>query len=196
MQQAPMARRWLRRFVHSVDGGACEANPLKIHNTSVHLDDWRCGYEMEIAVNDMWPHDDARWPKNCVCGYEFKDRDEWQLDQEWLYRRDGTDLLYTLREAPPGAMWYGDWMLTEGSNLFRGPDGHCLIVKCPNGNQWTIDGVASNCTMRGDYEHKCWVRHGTPPLITVDKNGRTCDAGGGSIKSGDYHGFLRNGEFT
>jgi hypothetical protein len=44
--------------------------------------------------------------------------------------------------------------------------------------------------------HKCWIRHGKAPLITVDKNGVTCGAGTGSIAAGDYHGFLRNGEFT
>ncbi len=44
--------------------------------------------------------------------------------------------------------------------------------------------------------HKCWIRHGTPPDLTVDKNGVTCNAGAGSILVGDYHGFLVNGRFT
>jgi hypothetical protein len=62
-----------------------------------------------------------------------------------------------------------------------------------------IDGICSNCTDREDAlkgGHKCWVRHGDAPLITVDKNGKTCGAGGGSILSGSYHGFLRNGELV
>jgi hypothetical protein len=44
--------------------------------------------------------------------------------------------------------------------------------------------------------HKCWVRHGEPPNHTVDKRGNTCGAGAGSILSGSYHGFLRDGSFT
>jgi hypothetical protein len=55
---------------------------------------------------------------------------------------------------------------------------------------------ASNCTMPNDMLHRCWVRHGNPPMITVDKNGPTCGAGAGSILSGNWHGFLRNGELV
>lgn len=44
--------------------------------------------------------------------------------------------------------------------------------------------------------HKCWVRHGEPPDLHVDKAGVTCNAGAGSILSGDYHGFLHNGFLT
>ncbi len=33
-------------------------------------------------------------------------------------------------------------------------------------------------------------------IPVVDKNGLTCAAGAGSIQAGDYHGFLRDGEFT
>lgn len=50
--------------------------------------------------------------------------------------------------------------------------------------------------MPDDAEHRCWIRHGEPPLITVDKNGLTCAAGAGSIQCRDYHGFLRDGSFT
>lgn len=84
--------------------------------------------------------------------------------------------------------------------------GHCythdppcerhLNVVCPDGHWWDIDGRASNCTMKDDKAHRCWVRHGEPPDITVDKNGPTCAAGAGSIKTPGYHGFLRDGKFT
>lgn len=70
-----------------------------------------------------------------------------------------------------------------------------LIVMTPGG-PWDIDSRASNCTMKGDKKHRCWIRHGEAPLITVDKNGLTCGAGAGSIQCGNYHGFLRNGELT
>lgn len=44
--------------------------------------------------------------------------------------------------------------------------------------------------------HKCWVRHGTPPRVTVDKDGLTCGAGAGSIAVPGYHGHLQNGYLT
>jgi hypothetical protein len=109
-----------------------------------------------------------------------------------LYCRVGGHVPFLLRDAMPGAMWDADWM----PDRFKGPDGRCLVVVCPDGYQWMIDGQASNCTRPDDSEHKCWVRHGEPPNITVDKNGNTCQAGGGSIGTSGYHGFLRDGSFT
>ena len=92
---------------------------------------------------------------------------------------------------PPGAMWY------PRAYKFT-PDGRkkeikeALTVMTPGGI-WGIDGSASNCTRKDDLLHQCWVRHGEPPDVTVDKNGDTCAAGAGSIMCGNYHGFLRNG---
>lgn len=80
--------------------------------------------------------------------------------------------------------------------VWKGADGRCLAVILPNGREWMIDAEASNCTRKGDRTHKCWVRHGEPPNITVGKDGETCDAGAGSIMAGDYHGFLRDGVLT
>jgi hypothetical protein len=67
-----------------------------------------------------------------------------------------------------------------------------LIVLTPGG-EWNIDSRAGNCKLPDDRLHRCWVRHGTPPNITVDTIGQTCGAGAGSIMAGRYHGFLRNG---
>jgi hypothetical protein len=67
------------------------------------------------------------------------------------------------------------------------------MVRLPNGRDWAIDGRATNCTRPDDHEHQCWVKHGEPPNITVDKDGNTCGAGAGSIQIGDWHGFLRDG---
>jgi hypothetical protein len=115
-------------------------------------------------------------------------------------RNVGTGDIYpSLSQCPPGAMWNADWMLGLEDEPYAGPDGLCLVVKLPNGNDWMIDGIANNCTDRDDAlraGHKCWVRHGAPPLITVDKAGKTCSAGAGSILSGSYHGFLKNGELV
>lgn len=138
-----------------------------------------------------YPKDDARWPKACACGYEFQDADEWQVFSEAIYRaEDGRE--FTLRDVPPGAMWDAWW----GSEHWKGPDGKSMTVVCPDGTQWCIDARASNCTMPEDKVHRCWIRHGEPPNLTVDKNGVTCAAGAGSIAVPGYHGFLQNGSFT
>lgn len=145
-----------------------------------------------LALAD-YPASDPRWPTRCECGYVFTAADEWQVFTETLYRRaDGSPGEIVLREAPPGAMWDASWY----HEWRTGPDGKAIIVVCPDGSQWFIDGPASNCTMPNDQAHRCWVRHGTPPLLTVDKNGHTCAAGAGSIAVKGYHGFLRNGQFT
>lgn len=154
------------------------------------------------------------WPMTCGCGYTFTKADTRQVFVEPLYRRsDGGPGVFTLRTAPPGAMWDAWWYPED---LGKGPDGLSLIVKCPNGVEWHIDGFASNCDApcrscgrRRDAHsgasgcrrfdpkpHHCWIRHGAPPMITVDKDGDSCGAGAGSIQAGDYHGFLRAGVFT
>lgn len=119
------------------------------------------------------------------------------------YRRVDTGEVYAhLKDAPPGAMWDAPWMhdygKSRGGFLMAGPntDGRFLIVRMPNGHDWMIDSRCSNCTLPEDDDHRCWVRHGEPPNLTVDKNGRTCSAGAGSIQSGNWHGFLRNGELV
>lgn len=78
-------------------------------------------------------------------------------------------------------------------------DGRHLVAILPNGIPWDIDSRASNCTMPEDRLHRCWPRTGRPELgeaVHVSKDGYTCDAGAGSISTGDYHGFLHAGRFT
>lgn len=70
--------------------------------------------------------------------------------------------------------------------FFSGPH---LKLMTPGG-LWVIDSRASNCGLPWDYEHRCWVRRGEPPDVSVTKDGPTCAAGAGSIQAGDYHGFL------
>ena len=116
-----------------------------------------------------------------------------------LFRRTDTQEETTLREAPVGAMWFADWYLPS----YRGPDGHVLVVRTPPGHDWIVDSRCSNCDKRDDNEHRCWVRHGVPPNVTVDKNGNTCGAGAGSLGVWNeertayaWHGFLRGGELV
>lgn len=74
-------------------------------------------------------------------------------------------------------------------------DGKHLYIVCPDGRWWNVDGRASNCTMPDDRMHRCWCRHGDVEAGTVhvDKSGNTCQAGGGSIDTGTYHGHVREG---
>jgi len=101
-----------------------------------------------------------------------------------------------LNDFGPGAMWFLTWYMNEDTGRYSYTNSTTeppLCVRTPGGD-WVIDSHASNCTMPDDWNHRCWPRRGTAPTITVDKNfGNTCGAGGGSIVSGNYHGFLRDG---
>ena len=198
LEPTNMRRRELRRFTFG-DNKPCPQSTHGGHHAVTVLDVIKVECGSDQPSGDNWPHDDARWPKVCFCGYQFEDGDEWQMNLHYLYQRSDTRELTTLGEALPGALWFCDWMLAEGSDLFRGPDGHSLCARLPNGHDWQVDGIAANCTQPQDHKHKCWVRHGDPrqpETLTVDKNGNTCAAGAGSIQSGSYHGFLRNGCFV
>lgn len=128
--------------------------------------------------------DDCGEP-GCTCG----------TVTEPIYRRADTGELVTLGTAPVGAMWDATWF--NDAAAYTGADGISLVVRTPGGT-WMVDSRASNCTMPNDDIHKCWVRHGDPRTgdVHVDKNGVTCQAGGGSILTGSYHGFLHGGYLT
>lgn len=187
-------RRYLRRY--STDG-AC--NGRTYHDTMVPVGDAEEHWE-----NNHWVDDnksakdyagDSRWPTTCThCGYAFQEKDERQLFSSHLYFRSDTGEIIPLRDAPEGAMYYADWYSDIPS--WTGPDGKALICIVPKNHPWHIDGRCSNCTRPEDSVHKCWVRHGVPPNITVDKDGDTCSAGAGSILTKDWHGFLRGGELV
>lgn len=122
------------------------------------------------------PRDDERWPKKCEhCSYEFSDSDMWQHFTLRLYRRDDhVTLVTTLSAAPVGSMWYADWY------PWKGPDGHCLVVKTPAGD-WIVDGPSYT---DGKESGPPWSRTGAPPNVTANP----------SIHfPGKYHGWLRDG---
>ena len=146
-------------------------------------DEWRC-------TEADWRDRDRVQMAPCKCGKAAK----WSGSGfSRMFRRTdtGEELGGFAAKLPPGACydahWYHDWR--------TGPDGRSLVVVLPNGHPWFIDNEASNCTMKGETVHRCWCRHGKPEdgTLHVDKDGNTCKAGGGSIQSGDYHGFLHNG---
>ena len=200
LESTTRVRRSLRRYnadekARQVPGADCPIHGY--HNAMAFIDvierDDSDSYSRKYSrIEDF--KDDPRWPSRCDCGYVFKQTDEWQVFLAALYKRQDNGEEVTLRDAQPGAIWDATWY--SDTPAWCGPDGKALICKLPNGNEWHIDGRASNCTMPNDEVHKCWVRHGDAPNLTVDKNGNTCQAGAGSILSGNWHGFLRNGELV
>lgn len=191
----------LRRY-HSGEGWSCEegwhqATSETIETIPVRFKEHEgrklLDHVTQSSDKRQEDFEESAWPTHCEkgCGYEFTEEDVWQVQRQLIYERDTGETLY-LNEVKPGDMWDAWWMPSSKHS----PDGRFLIVVTPDGFQWAIDGQASNCTEPEGRTHKCWVRHGDPPNITVDKNGATCQAGGGSIGTPGYHGFLRDGAFT
>jgi len=137
------------------------------------------------------------WPTLCeTCGAALSlgAPNIWRYVDRWrMWRNTETGEEYArLHESSAGAMWRAPWLASHTTSQ---DDGAPLFVMTPGG-EWGIDDQARNCTMPDDHgqqQHHCWVRHGVPPLVTVDKSGPTCGAGAGSIQCRDYHGFLRAG---
>lgn len=188
VERSGLVRRWARGFVFR-GAHTCDEKVL--------IEDGIAIYRLDgvLEVQPKLPPDDPRWPKVCrECAYKFEPEDL-ETSQDILYRfPDGS--LKTIREFPVGTMWDAFWL--NDIPQYTGPDGKSLCVRLPGTDRhdWCIDSRASNCTMPNDNIHKCWVRHGIIPNVTVDKNGHTCGAGAGSIMIPGYHGFLRNGELT
>jgi hypothetical protein len=187
----------LRRYVFAGEGSPCssDANPYTYHASDNAIEEELAEYDAQGYIENSTiaipSHTDNRWPTACQCGYMFQADDEWQKFTEQIYRRVDTGEEMTIREAPAGAMWYAWWL----DSMFTPQLEHVLEVKTPGG-EWTVDGKASNCTMKDDWKqerHHCWVLSGTLPNITAGKGGLTCSVGAGSIQCGSYHGFLRGG---
>jgi hypothetical protein len=164
--------------------------------------EWETEGGYRKAVPD-WPHDDPHWPDRCgFCGEPFEHAEMWQTNGDPLMRVTevvpGTAVEvgdeYALSELPPGAMWLDPFP----RRWDVGFDGRALSVKLPDNHVWQVDGEATNCTRRGDRTHRCWLREGEPPYVTVGNHpdDLTCSAGAGSIASPGYHGFLQNGVLT
>ncbi len=190
--------QWDAEQKKTVYRSPCPLNNGYYHNAEVPIEDAQAVFSERGSISngareEDAPRDDPRWPIQCLCGYVFQEQDAWQLFCERIYRRIDTGEEVTLRDAPPGAMWYAPWL-----DQFHQPqDAHNLVVKLPDHSDWCVDSQANNCTMADDVRqerHHCWTRQGTPPDVDVSKNyGPTCQAGAGSIASHAWHGFLRNG---
>lgn len=151
---------------------------------------------------------DGPWPEKCGhCGEPFDPaKTENQVFQEAVYvRYDGGLGEFTLRDAPVGMMWDAFWMRNSyeagehgpgWTNV--GPDGLALVIQVPRKHPFQPEQRASNCTMKDDGRHKCWVRHGDARvgLVHIDKVGHTCQAGAGSIVTPSWHGFIHHSRVT
>ena len=114
----------------------------------------------------------------------------------WV-RKDTGEQKERCRDFGVGAMWFAYWY-PRNFEWDNETEPH-LMVRCPNGpdstRDWDIDSRAANCGSPEDKLHRCWVRTGAPPLITVSKGqpGQSCVCGAGSIQLSNWHGMLENG---
>jgi hypothetical protein len=140
-------------------------------------------------------HPDASWPPHCDgCQAPAPPEAAREIERRRLYDTASGD-------PEPGDLYWADWFGCEarGGRCVHGwtnCDGVHLLAVLPSGELFDLDGRASNCNQPHETLHRCWVRHGQPPRITVDKRGLTCGAGGGSIAAFEFHGWLRDGVFT
>lgn len=178
-----------RFFLRIYWGEGCK--PYGCHNATKHLGDTDIVNDNDSfgKPEDYKPED---WAKVCDhCGEPVPETLEF-----WHQKQVRSKRLY---DTPSRLLEAGNlhYVSYYPDNMFW--DNHTgphLICTLPNGNEWNIDSRASNCSLPEDRLHRCWVRHGEVPNIHVDKEGLTCTAGAGSILSGDFHGFLHNGELT
>lgn len=181
-------KAWLRVYWGSTECGGSYHNAQVPLTETDTLEAWDLGGKPEDYPDD-------RWPTSCErCGASVPSVDIHR--QVFRQRRYNTPS----GSPEPGDMFWVTWRHyrfpngTKTSCDWDDCDGKHLQVILPNGYGWDADGRASNCTMPNDRLHRCWVRHGDPPNVTVDKNGRTCAAGAGSIAVTGFHGFLRGGK--
>jgi len=185
LEPVELARSSLRRYQRVLDYTAvtCPGNPMRHHDTSVYIGDVPYPYDPQGILGygkDDVPHDDPRWPKTChVCGYAFKDDDNWQHNVSQYFRDARNGKLYTTRNMPPGAMYDAKWWDHPG------PDGISLAVVLPpektdpeygQSSVWHPDTPPHNGSAP-------WTRTGTIPKVTCTP----------SILTPDYHGFLIDG---
>lgn len=178
------------------------------HNALRELARSREMYDQDLGGRDE-SHPTADYPVACDCGYVFLPGTRRHILRRRLFvtaqgeevtweALQAGDLFYLNMDRGEDHYCHGGWTNCDGNHL------HCVL---PGGHHWDIDGRASNCTMKEDTTHRCWVRHGNPAamlpvgpegvrrngVIHVDKNGATCHAGAGSIMVPEFHGFLHHG---
>jgi hypothetical protein len=194
--------------------------PFDMHEGNTALDE---SHERPAFPDD----DDPRWPTRCdYCEGIFNAAtSNRSMTTQHFYRDPLSEQIYKT-PLPVGAMFFAEPGESYCKG-FDGRTLVVMIpdTRCKSGAfGWHVDSQASNCpepcetcgvpynqhwqryaesefkcryVPRDKGAHRCWCRHGEPPLVTVNKSGPTCSAGAGSIISpSGWHGFLRNGELV
>lgn len=220
----PHGRRvWLRVYW----GDGCDGNyhnaMLHLHDTAEPDEQPR--HEVSEFPLERWPTacedcgqvvpamPEGKTPMDYACGRRRETGEpNYQVFYKTLY---ATPNRAWIGMPTVGDAYYADWYgcAERGGNCVAGwtnCDGHHLVVHVPNpgghvrpghpdeGYWWDTRNRASNCTMKEDTLHRCWVVHGRPEdgNLHVDKAGLSCNAGAGSLDTGRWHGMLQNGWLT
>jgi hypothetical protein len=160
-------------------------------------EDWNCFGKEEDYLPEQWPqvcaHCSAPVPK------DWKKPTKEGEEGIYLVQQVFTSRLYNTASGKPeaGDVFYVKIHDPNECHYWDSCSGAHLHGICPSGEEWDIDSRASNCTMKDDKKHRCWVRVGSPEngTIHIDKNGLTCAAGAGSILLSNWHGYLHHGEW-
>jgi len=177
-------QEYLRRYARDIKAG-CPASTNYYHEGITVLGEVQRPSDLipdatgrAMNHHPAYPETDERWPTECACGYRFTPDDHYQHNLVKLYQAEGppyTDQLFTMNEAPVGAMWDAYWYSSSG------PDGLCIFVRTPAGD-WGIDLKSE--------DGKGWTRTGTPPGLTVTPSILI------KTKNVTYHGWLRGGHLV
>lgn len=188
-------RAYLRLYWDQDDCPRCLGHPNRgYHDAQVFIGETRELRAWDLMGEPSDHADDPRWPARCDhCGALAPPDAARQVRRERLYDTPSGAL-------EPGCLYWATWHHGSAGQCIDGwtncPGAHLMAV-LPNGRHWDVDSRAANCALPQDTTHRCWVRVGEPPNITVGKvGGPTCAAGAGSILAGDYHGMLQNGIFS
>jgi hypothetical protein len=179
---------------------ACPNMPgnFSYHDAKVRIEDTPDLFTKYVTEERVTPEIrlDPRWPTHCSCGYTFVEDDIWQVFTERLYTNPKTGEVFPIREAPPGAIFFADWLTPDRTPINvtdTGYNGHLsifyyrewygkrdpLLIQCPGRNiQWCPDSPSTN--------GPGWQIVGEIPKITITP----------SILLPNYHGWVTDGFFT
>lgn len=174
-------QRMLRRFVWSTDQSERCSAPGGYHGAYVIVGEV-IESERIKASGDAWPHDDSRWPTQCECGYVFVETDNWQLNDNRIFRLpNGTEFVSWGSFgtcAPPGTMIRAYWY-DEFSQHPQKVESWCIAL--PDGGEW----ITSQRAKGGGY----WTVTGTAPNLTASPSIWHNSPTG-------WHGWVQNGELV
>lgn len=169
---------WARRYTSGTYD--CECVDRSYHNNRNLFG--RRPTEGSVSYDGSSLKDILPFPTHCVCGYEFNDESEWQIFAETEYHIRETGEILFLGDAPDGAIWHAHWL--DFHQESRGIDLKAYQIKI-GGISLVLDDI-NYCGRK--YPHKCWIRTGTPPNITLTRN-EECEG------SSDYL-YINNSRWT